>query len=185
MKNQKLIIILLVAILFVVLFPYLLLGTVFTSNSIMFQRWQRNSADQTSTQESTGDPELDLVLSMMDAARGIANYHMFGFDTTWTFSPETREACFIERRSDYCGNFVENAIESPDAYMVDWENTTNRAITAQRAIQGYFDRSDADTVTVVVNVVDYDHKETIYLSVANGIVGYDAVRGIDLRAGNN
>ena len=69
--------------------------------------------------------------------------------------------------------------------MVDWENTTNRAITAQRAIQGYFDRSDADTVTVVVNVVDYEHKETIYLSVANGIVGYDAVRGIDLRTEQN
>ena len=61
MKNQKLIIILLVAILFVVLLPYLLLGTVITSNSILSQRGLRNSADQT--------------------ARGIANYHMFGFET--------------------------------------------------------------------------------------------------------
>ena len=106
---------------------------------------------------------------------------MPGFLLNWTFDPETRTACINAIRSDYSGYYVENAKDSPDAYLDDWNNSVARAVAAQKHIQRYFDQSEADDITAVVNIMDYDDRETVYLSVANGIAGYDVVNGIDLR----
>ena len=179
MKSQKLIIILLVVILFVLLIPYLLIGAVITGSNIGMR--QQPKLTPRPTMESTGDPELDHELSLMSGAKDIATYHMPGFECGWNYDPETKTAYIIALRSDYGGYYVENAQDMPDVYQQDWDNSVQRALTAEKYVSRYFEKSDAEDITTVVQILDYDDRKTPYLTVANGIVGYDAVNGIDLQ----
>lgn len=178
MKNQKLIIILLVAILCILLIPYLLLGAVF---GISFSQMRKHPLPAPTEQVSSGDPELDLELDLMAAGKQLAASRMPGFEIGWTYDAKTKTGNINAFRSDYSGYFLENAQSEPEAYLPDWNNSVERARAAQKAVQQYFAKSEADDITVIVNILDYDEKK-LYLSVANGIVGYDAVNGIDLRS---
>ena len=173
-KKQNIIIILLVVIILILLAPSLLLGTIYYNS----ERQMR--IHPIPTQTTTGDPALDRDLSLVSSAKDIATYYMPGFDIGWTFDPETRVACINATRSDYTGFYMENAREAPDAYMDDWNNSVARATAAQKHIQQYFDKSEADDITAVVNILDNDDRKTPYLTVASGIVGYDILNGIDL-----
>lgn len=175
-RKQNLIIVLLIVIILILLAPALLLGAVFYSNTRQIQMQQ-----PAATQTSTGDPELDRDLALVRSATEIASYHMPGFNFVWQFDPKTRVAYINAIRSDYSGYFVENARAFPDAYLVDWNNSVDRAIAAQKHVQQYFAKSEADDITAIVNIMDYDDRETPYLTVASGVVGYDVVKGIDLR----
>lgn len=175
-RKQNIIIILLVVIILILVGPFLLLSLVYSSS--MYQMRKNPLPTQT-----TGDAVLDKDLALVSSAKDMALYHMPGFDIGWTFDPETRVAEINAIRSDYAGYYVENAKDSPDAYLDDWNNSVARATAAQKRIQEYFSRQENDDITVVVNILDYDDRKTPYLTVANGIVGYDAVNGIDLRGG--
>ena len=176
-RKQNIIIALLVVIIVILISPALIFAAVYNSSM------KQMALPPAPTKETTGDPVLDQDLFLVQNAKDIARSHMPGFLLNWTFDPEARVAEINAIRRDYAGYYVENAKDSPDAYLDDWNNSVARAVAAQKHIQRYFDQSEADDITAVVNIMDYDDRETVYLTVANGIVGYDAVNGIDLRGG--
>lgn len=184
MKNAKTTNILLIIIIVILLAPGLLLGLVYVSNELSMRSYYRNTipaASSPAQSQTTGDAQLDGELGLVSRAKDIAVYHMPGFDVGWTYNPETRIASYNAIRSDYAGYYVENAQSSPEAYLDEWNNSVARATAAQKSLQSYFAKQDVDDITVIVNILDFDDRETPYLTVANGIVGFDAVNGIDLR----
>lgn len=62
-----------------------------------------------------------------------------------------------------------------------WSETRHQLSTEAENVQESFMRYSDDDVTVVMNLCDPESHDKIYLTIANGIAGYDAVKNIDIR----
>ena len=173
MKNQKLIIILLVAILAVLLIPYLLLGAVFSSNMSTMNNYTPPA--------QTARPKV----SAEDVAAMIVNNCKMMFGDSFASDLDQDAGFYTVRIWD----------ENIDADMIartaegenrdSWESMVYSYTETANTMQKAFIDNGADDITVVLSICDPADQVTPFLTIANGIVGYDTVRGIDLRAGQN
>ena len=84
-----------------------------------------------------------------------------------TWSPETDSA------------FIEDAKAGGDALNV-WEATVDRVIYVTSKMQSTFDETCEESITVVTSICDPNNHDLPYLTVANGVAGYNVVNGVDL-----
>lgn len=63
-----------------------------------------------------------------------------------------------------------------------WDDVHKDLIDLCNDLQGRFTDNGHPEITVVLSLVDPDDQETVFITAARGIVGYDVVRGIDLLA---
>ena len=88
--------------------------------------------------------------------------------TSWEISPE-----FIQNAKDGVGHCAE-----------DWAFIVDKAEHIQSSLQRIFTEQDDDTI-VVLDILNPANTDEVWLSVANGIAGYDVVNGIDLLNGQS
>ena len=170
MKNQKIIIVLLVIILGVVLFPYLAIGAAFSSSAHQMRKNPIPTATARPSVTAQDVAEMirgncetvyeDNVLTELDEDAGLFTVKIWSPDV----NAETVERTAAGENLGIWENLVYNYTDSA--------NTMQRAFTDH----------GIEDITVVLSVCDPDDPETAFFTIANGIVGYDVVRGIDLRA---
>lgn len=61
-----------------------------------------------------------------------------------------------------------------------WNKLVSDIVSTANTMQSSFDELGHEEYTCVLNVCDPEDPDIIYLSIAQGVVGYDVVRGIDL-----
>lgn len=76
-------------------------------------------------------------------------------------------------------DFIQGAKDGTGLYADSWAAIVDSVESIQRSLQKIFTEQDDDTV-VVVDILNPDNTDEVWLSVANGIAGYDVVNGIDL-----
>lgn len=83
----------------------------------------------------------------------------------------------------YDQSFVEQAREGDKQCKTLWDSFTKRVITQQKRIQKIVINADAyadDNTAIIFNVYNPQNPDELYLSVANGIAGYDVINDIDV-----
>lgn len=173
MKNQKLIVILLVAILGVLLIPYLALGAVFGSS---MNQMRKNPIPTATARPRVSANEVAAMI------RGNCQM-MFGENVATDLDEDA--GFFTVRIWDASVNsdLIERTAAGEN--LDSWESMVHSYQETANTMQKAFTDNGIDDVTVVLSVCDPDDQETPYFTVANGIVGYDVVRGIDMRAGES
>ena len=71
-------------------------------------------------------------------------------------------------------------MKTDDKELAVWNQIVNRVKETTSSMQSTFDEVCEDPITVVTSVCDPLHHDISYLTVANGVAGYDVVNGIDL-----
>lgn len=170
MKNQKIIIILLVIILVVVLFPYLAIGAAFSSSS--YQMRKHPLPTQTARPRVTAQDVAEMIRGNCETVYG---------DNVETELDEDA-GLFTVRiwNADVNAETIERTAAGENLGI--WENLVYNYTDSANTMQRAFTDHGIDDVTVVLSVCDPEDHGTAYFTIANGIVGYDVVRGIDLRA---
>lgn len=75
--------------------------------------------------------------------------------------------------------FIEDAKNGGDSLKV-WEATVDRVIDVTSSMQSTFDETCKEKITVVTSICDPNDHEIPYLTVADGVAGYNVVNGVDL-----
>ena len=81
--------------------------------------------------------------------------------------------------ADTDSQFIENAKNGGDELTV-WEATVDRVIYVTSKMQSTFDETCSDSITVVTSICDPINHDIPYLTVADGVAGYNVVNGVDL-----
>ncbi len=173
MKNQKLIIILLVAILAVLLIPYLLLGTIFGISTQQMNKYPVPTATAATRNPVSAEDVAAMIngnIQMMFGDNCESELDQDAGIFSGRIWDESVDAGLIERTA---------AGENLDS----WESMVYSYTQTANTMQSAFIENQIDDITVVLTVCDPTDHEIPYFMMANGIVGYDAVKGIDLRAG--
>ena len=62
-----------------------------------------------------------------------------------------------------------------------WNQIVDRVKHITASMQSTFDEvCEDENITVVTSICDPQHHDISYLTVANGVAGYDVVNGVDL-----
>ena len=61
-----------------------------------------------------------------------------------------------------------------------WDNMVSDLTSTVNTIQNAFNDNNHDEIVVVMNLRDPDNRDVIFLTIANGVAGYDVVNGVDL-----
>ena len=175
MKNQKLIIILLVAILAVLLIPYLALGAVLGVSTSQMNRYPVPTSTAVQRKHATAKDVAAMISGNCQM--------MFGDNFSDDLDEDSGYYSIRIWDASLDAGLIERAVagENRDSWESMVYSYTQTANTMQRA----FTDNGIDDVTVVLTVCDPEDHDVPYFMIANGIVGYDAVKGIDLRAGED
>jgi len=73
---------------------------------------------------------------------------------------------------------VERTKESGNTAI--WDNMVSDLTSTVNTIQNAFNDNNHDEIVVVMNLRDPDNRDVIFLTIANGVAGYDVVNGVDL-----
>lgn len=75
--------------------------------------------------------------------------------------------------------FIDEVKNNMDEYGEDWNTISRELVRIQSIIQHTFTDAGDETL-VIIDILNPDNTDEVWLSVANGIAGYDVVNGIDL-----
>ena len=136
--------------------------------------------DPTPTPAETAAPKekkslAPVVAKMFDSSLGEA----FGNNYTTELDLENGVFRVNTWADDTDSKFIEDAKNGGDALKV-WEATVDRVIYVTSTMQSTFDETCEDPITVVTSICDPINHELPYLTVANGVAGYNVVNGVDL-----
>ena len=169
MKTNKLIIILLVVIIAILLIPYLALGAVIGSH-----------ASQGAYRSQNGQPARRTVTADDVAGMIYGNLQM-KFGENCSAELDTDKGIFAVSIWDenIDTGLVERTAAAED--QSSWESMVYSFTQTANTMQHSFTENRIDGITVVLTVCDpVDHDIPLFI-IADGVAGYDAVKGIDLR----
>lgn len=171
-RKQNIIIILLVIIILILLAPALLLGAVYSSSTRQMERNPLPAA--ASRQKVSAAAVADMI---DDSCRQVYGEY---------YTTELDEEAGLFRMNAWLPTLDSESIErvKADQDKTVWNNMVGDIKTAANSAQAAFNDHGHDDIIAVFNVVDPADHSIIYLSVANGIAGYDVVNGIDMRSNN-
>ena len=81
-------------------------------------------------------------------------------------------------------DFIRSAQADYGHCVEDWETIVRSTEDIQSSLQRMFTEQNDETV-VVVDILNPENPDEVWLSVANGIAGYDVVNGVDLLNGQS
>ena len=76
-------------------------------------------------------------------------------------------------------DFIQFVKDNMELHGEDWNTISRELARIQSLIQDTFTDAGDDTL-VIIDILNPDNTDEVWLSVANGIAGYDVVNGIDL-----
>lgn len=180
MKNTKTTNILLIIIIVILLAPGLLLGLVYVSSVLnMGSGYTTSSSGVTqklprAAQYSTPRQVADMV---DNSCRQIFR------DTYSTTLDESRDQFLVDV---WMTTLDDDAIErtrsgeNPENVTV-WNNMVRDLTETADTMQRAFNDNCREDITVVLSLCNPEDHSTKYLTIANGIAGYDIVNGTDMR----
>lgn len=78
--------------------------------------------------------------------------------------------------------FIDDVKNNMDKYGDDWDTVSRELVRIQSIIQDTFTDAGDETL-VIIDILNPENPDEVWLSVANGIAGYDVVNGVDLLNG--
>ena len=178
MKNTKTTNILLVIIIVILLAPGLLLGLVYVSSMINMGPSYRGSGITQSTpkpfQYSTPRQAADLADSICRQMFR-DDYNTALVETEGQFLVDV----WVPHLDDEAIDRTKSG-EDPEELTV-WDSLTRDLIDSADTVQRVFNDSCKEDITVVLSLCNPEDQSKKYLTIANGIAGYDIVKGTDLR----
>lgn len=179
MRNTKTTNILLIIIIVILLAPGLLLGLVYVSNVLNMGSDYTGSPGvtqrvQRTVQYSTPRQVADMVDSSCSQI-----FHEF-YKTTLD---ESREQFFVDVWMKYLDDEAigrTKSGEDPESVTV-WNSMVRDLTESTDTMQRAFNDNCKEDITVVLSLCNPEDHSIKYLTIANGIVGYDVVNEIDMR----
>lgn len=171
-RKQNIIIILLVVIILILLTPALLIGTIISNSQRQMGKYP---IPRTTTRPTVSAQD---VADMIDGSC-VQIYGEY-------YSTDLDETAGVFRVNTWLPTLDSESIErvKADEDKTVWNNMVNDIKSAANTAQDAFNDHGHDDIIAVFNVCDPEDHSIIFLSVANGIAGYDVVNGIDMRAGS-
>lgn len=98
------------------------------------------------------------------------------------FSIEWNQQTNVFRVDTWRSDLGDDVIERTKAgsNIDHWNNMVKDLKSTASTMQNSFNEFGYDDITVVLNLCDPVNHDTVYLSIAQGIAGYDVVNGVDL-----
>jgi len=179
MRSNKTTNILLIIIIVILLAPGLLLGLVYVSNSLNMGSGYTSSSGVTQklprpARYSTPRQVADMVDSSCSQI-----FHEF-YNTTLD---ESREQFFVDVWMKYLDDEAIDRTKSgedPESVTV-WNSMVRDLTESTDTMQRAFNDNCKEDITVVLSLCNPEDHSIKYLTIANGIVGYDVVNEIDMR----
>ena len=126
------------------------------------------------------DPQHERIRETIDYAVRMLETEFKNADIRYRYENGDRFCFFNIYDPAYTGALAEAAENGDRDSETKWDNLVKQVRILQRRIQEKLLDIDDDT-TAVVNIVDPKEPDTVLLTVAHGIAGYDIVNGIDLK----
>lgn len=154
----------------------ILLAAVYISNSFFLPDSNIGTPGKQSSRKPAAGSKVsvDQIVDMIDGSCR----QVFGND----YDIETDKENNIVRVNIWRENIDAQMIERTKSIgdISVWNNMVSDLKETASVMQKSFVELGHDEITVVLNVCDYFHRDIAYLSIANGVAGYDAVNEIDL-----
>ena len=131
-----------------------------------------------------GLPASARSTSKQMTATGIANKITASLEKSMPgeFSSEYDELELLYKVSLWSGYTREEIETLQDGLGLDrWDSSCEQIIGLCNDLQQIFDSNGHPEVTVVMSLVDPEDHDYVFATAARGIVGYDIVKGIDLK----
>lgn len=174
-RKQNIIIILLVVIILILLTPALLIGTIVSNSQRQMEKYPIPSA--------TPRPAVSArdVADMIDGSC----YQIYG-DNYSTELDEDQERFLVDVWIQYLDDEAIERTKSgeDEEYRTVWNSMARDLTSSADTMQRAFTDNGIDYITVVLSLCNPEDHSVKYLTIANGIAGYDVVNGIDMRAGS-
>lgn len=155
----------------------ILLAIVYISNAYNSMRYAPPSPTQTQATRQTSSGSGERVVEM---ARGIVERNMPGATIESRYDKENEWAFIDVIQPGMNTDFIQKAKDDVGDYHATWNEITKRAVDIQKSLQEIFVSMKMEDTVVVLDILNADNPDEVFLSVANGIVGYDVVNEIDL-----
>ena len=170
MRNTKTTNILLIIIIVILLAPGLLLGLVYVSSE---SQMRKNPIPSAAPRQPVS---ARAVADMIDDSCA----QIYGD----LYSTELDEAAGVFQVNAWLPTLDSESIKrvTADEDKTVWNNMVNDIKSAANSAQNAFSENGHDDIIAVFNVCDPNDHSIVFLSVANGIAGYDVVNGIDMRS---
>ena len=75
---------------------------------------------------------------------------------------------------------AESIEETKNGSHAIWDNMVSNLISTTATIQNAFDENGHQEIVAVLSLCDPNNHDITYLTIANGVAGYDVVNGVDL-----
>lgn len=119
--------------------------------------------------------DLDAVYHVADVMRE----NMPESEVHMEYDPEAQIVYYRISRQDLSPEIIELTKVTPSMKEA-WDDMVDGMISMQKQASAYFERAGVLDMITVVQILNPDNTDEVWLSVANGIAGYDVVNGIDL-----
>lgn len=129
----------------------------------------------------TPPPEVETIDKMLQTFRRTAT----DWKVSASYDPETRIARFIFINPEFTEETILLAKALEPMVRENWDENVAAMIDLQKEVSRIMEDQGHEDVTVVLDMVNPDNPDEVWVSVANGIAGYDVVRGIDLLNGQS
>ena len=128
-----------------------------------------------SAQKTTKNAERTVEM-----ARSIVEKNMPGVTVESRYDAENEWAFIDIIQNGMDSDFIQKAKNDIGDYHSTWNEITKRAVDIQKSLQELFDTMGMEDTVVVLDILNPNNTDEVFLTVANGIVGYDIVNEIDL-----
>ena len=102
-----------------------------------------------------------------------------GTKTDMRFDTETGYCYYDLIVPEINSTFIQNAKDGVGTCRSDWDHFKKSILSIQKSMQDFYTDID-ESMIVIVDVLNPDNEDEVFLSVAQGVAGYDVVNGIDL-----
>lgn len=102
-----------------------------------------------------------------------------GTKTDMRFDGETGYCYYDLIVPEINSTFIQNAKDGVGTCQQDWDHFKESILSIQKSMQNFYTDIEDDMI-VIVDVLNPDNEDEVFLSVAQGVAGYDVVNGIDL-----
>jgi len=156
-----------------ILFLVVLVSNIFNSGGSLSETAKQNPAAATQKQK-TGSVTAAQVADMVDGV----------FKNNFPYSYETRldEESGVFNIDIWSDDITSQSIaETRESGKLSvWNNMVSNLASTTSTIQNAFNENGHDEIVAVMSLCDPVDHSTTFLTIANGVAGYDAVNEIDL-----
>lgn len=155
----------------------ILLAVVYGSSALNMSRAPIPSVRPAQT---TASPEKKTSERTVEMVRSIVASHMPTATVESRYDEENGLVFVDIIQNDMDGEFARQARDDVGDFRIAWNRIAKDAVEIQKSVQEILTTMGMEDTVAVLDILNADNTDEVLLSVANGVVGYDVVNGIDL-----